>query len=90
MGARHETEVLISPTIKSERGKLYSGLPPVYLCGMAARLEGAGWARKGRAISSKFVPKAVQWTYLALTWLGRKLGRQRGGPGSARFLRLCG
>ena len=41
MRARHETEVLISPTIKSERGTLYSGLPPVYLCEMAARLEGA-------------------------------------------------
>lgn len=35
MRARHETEVLISPTIKSERGTLYSGLPPVYLCEMA-------------------------------------------------------
>ena len=27
MGARHESEVVISPTIRSELGQIYSGMP---------------------------------------------------------------
>ena len=36
MGAKHETEVVISPTNKSELGKFPAA---VYLCGMGARPE---------------------------------------------------
>ena len=46
MGARHETEVVISPTIESELGKFYSGLPRL-LCDVGAR-PGAGQARTGQ------------------------------------------
>ena len=43
MGARHEIEVVISATIKSELGKFIAARP-VHLCKMGARPE-AGWAR---------------------------------------------
>ncbi len=38
MGARHETEVAISPTIKSELGKFIPACP-VFLCEIGARPE---------------------------------------------------
>jgi hypothetical protein len=45
MGARHETEVLISPTIESERGKLIPACPRLPLrdrCAAEGRLGSDG------------------------------------------------
>jgi hypothetical protein len=38
MGARHETEVVMSPTIKSELGEFITARP-VYLCKMGPKPE---------------------------------------------------